>query len=207
MRSVLGRFTKTVKIIAFLLGIIALVAALDVIFYGEARIYSSLVQTLEATLGNDYFVVGAIAAVGIFLALIFAYQGRAGTVQQIETPDAEGAQPVPAPGDDFDELVEKSKSWRAREEREEVRDRLRETAISAVTKTENCPRYAAEHRVETGAWTADTYAAALLGEDEAPNLPLLTRLRFAVGGSSFEVSVVRAVEEVERLMEEENVQS
>jgi len=207
MRRFLSRFTKAVKVVIFLLGVIALVASLQVIFYGELPVYRSLVGTLEATLGNDYFLVGAIAAVGIFLALIFAYQGRAGTVQQIETPDAEGAQPVPAPGDDFDELVGRSKSWRAREERKEVRERLRETAVSAVTKKENCPRYAAEHRVETGSWTEDTYAAALLGDEEAPGLPLLTRLRFAVGGSSFGVSVERAVDEIERMMEEQDVQS
>lgn len=203
MSSKLRHLIKLPKVVAFIIGAFALLAGMDILLFGDSFLYTSFVSTLEDSLGNDYLLVGAIAAVGILLALVFAFQGRAGTIQQTETPDAEGAQAVPAPGDDFDELVKDAQGWRAREDREAVRERLHKTAVDAVTKAENCPRYSAEHRVETGAWTTDTYAASLLGEEDSPNLPPLTRLRSYFGGSSFDISVSRTVEEIEGLIEEE----
>jgi len=204
MSSRLRYLAKLPKVLAFILGALALLAGVDTVVFGDSFLYTSFIEAGKGVLRNDYFLVSAIAGVGILLALVFAFQGRAGTIQQTETPNAEGAQAVPAPGDDFDEFVQNAQGWRAREDREAVRERLHKTAVDAVTKAENCPRYSAEHRVETGAWTTDAYAASLLGEEGSPNLPLLTRLRSYFGGSSFEISVARTVEEIEGLLEEQD---
>jgi len=197
---------KTPKAVALLLGAAAVAVGALIFFSGQPLSFvDSVVQTLIATAGNDYFLVGGIAAVGVLLALIFAFQGRAGTVRQTEMPDAEGAQTVPSPGDGFDGLVRDATGWRATGEREDVRERLREAAIDAVAKAENCSRYEAVNRVDSGGWTADAYAAAVVGGEGSPTLPLVTRLRYAIGGSAFEVAVDRAVDEIETLAGDEDV--
>lgn len=197
---------KVVKAFFFVAGAVAAALGLATFFVPGFADSVGVVRSLEAALGNDYLLVGSIAAVALFFGLLFAFRGRAGTVQQTETPDAEGVESVPAPGDDFDELVREAKGWRSREKKEEVRERVRESAIDVVASEENCSRPEASRYVDTGTWTADRYAAAFLGGSDAPKLPLLTRLRVAYGGSPFETAASRAVEEVyETAKEEEDV--
>ncbi len=193
----------SLKSLLFILGAAAVAVGIATFFVPGLADVFVIVRRLEATLGNDYFLVAAIAAVAFFLGLIFAFQGRAGTVQQAETPDAEGVESVPAPGDDFDELVQEAKGWRSRDEKEAVRERVREAAVDAVAGKENCSRPEAERYVDTGTWTADRYASAFLGGRDAPQLPLLTRLQVAYGGSPFETASTRAVEEVYGIAQED----
>lgn len=194
------------KSLVFVLGAAAAAVGLAAFFMPGLADSFSFVRRLEAALGNDYLLVASVSAVALLLGLLFAFRGRAGTVQQAETPDAEGVESVPAPGDDFDELVKEAKGWRSREKKEEVRDRVREAAVDVVASEENCSRPEAERYVDTGTWTADRYASAFLGGRDAPQLPLLTRLRVAYGGSPFETAATRAVEEVyEKSKEDENV--
>ena len=194
---------KTAKALVFLLG--ATTVAAGVFFFLSPSVAESfiLIDRLRVTLGNDYYLVAGIAGVAVFLGLIFAYQGRAGTVRQAETPDAEGAQSVPAPGDDFDEIVSEARGWRSGDAKDEVRERVREAAVDVVASTRNCSRYEAENRVDSGGWTADRYASSFLGGSEAPDLPLLTRLQVAYGGSPFETAVERTVDEVYAVMKED----
>jgi len=193
---------KAVKALALIAGAAAVAAGVLFLFSPSLAESFVFVDRLRVTVGNDYFLVAGIAGVAVFLGLIFAYQGRAGTVRQADTPDAEGAQAVPAPGDDFDELVDEAKGWRSREAKEEVRGRVREAAVDVVAGTRNCSRYEAENRVDSGGWTADRYASSFLGGDDARKLPLLTRLQVAYGGSPFETAVERTVDEVYAVMNE-----
>jgi hypothetical protein len=194
--SAVSLLVKSLKVIVFLLGVGAVVAGAAFLFVPGLSDSVIIIQRVVVTLGNDYFLVGGIAGAAVLLGLIFAYQGRAGTVRQAETPDAEGAQSMPAPGDDFDELVRDAKGWRSGDEKDAVRERVREAAVDVVAGDQNCSRYEAENRVDGGGWTADKYASSFLGGKEAPSLPLLTRLQVAYGGSPFETAVERAVEEV-----------
>ncbi|MFP4175128.1 MAG: hypothetical protein ACLFSW_05040 [Halobacteriales archaeon] len=195
----------TAKALVFLLG--AATVAVGAVFLLQPSLAESfvLVDRLRDPLGNnyDYYLVAGIAGVAVFFGLIFAYQGRAGTVQQAETPDAEGAQGVPAPGDDFDELVSEAKGWRSGDAKDEIRERVRVAAVDVVASTRNCSRYEAENRVDSGGWTADRYASSFLGGSEARKLPLLTRLQVAYGGSPFETAVERTVGEVYAVMKED----
>lgn len=194
------------KAIVFILGAVAVVLGLATFFIPGLADAFVIVRRLEVTLGNDYLLVGVVAGAAIALGLVFAFRGRAGTVRQVETPDAEGVQSVPAPGDDFDELVREASGWRSREKKGEVRERVRRAAIDVVADKENCSRPEAERYVDTGTWTADRYASSFIGGRDAPQLPLLTRLQVAYGGSPFETAANRAVEEVyETAKEEEDV--
>jgi hypothetical protein len=198
---------KTAKGIAFLLGVAAVAVGAAFLFVPSLSESVVIVERLVVTVGNDYFLVAGIAGGAVFLGLIFAYQGRAGTVQQTETPDAEGAQSVPAPGDDFDELVGEARGWRSRDAKDEIRERVHEAAVDVVASSRNCSRYEAENRVESGGWTADRYASSFLGGPDAPSLPLLTRLQVAYGSSPFETAVERTVDEVYTVTEEDETGS
>jgi hypothetical protein len=191
------------KALVFLLG--AGTVAVGGVFLLQPSLADSFgfVDRLRVTVGNDYFLVAGIAGVAVLFGLIFAYQGRAGTVRQAETPDAESAQAVPAPGDDFDELVTEARGWRSGEAKDEIRERVREAGVDVVASTRNCSRYEAENRVDGGGWTADRYASSFLGGSDAPKLPLLTRLQVAYGGSPFETAVERTVDEVYAVMRED----
>lgn len=194
---------KAGKGFVFLLGAAGVAAGAAFLLFPSLAESFIFVDRLRVTVGNDYFLVGGIAGVAVLFGLIFAYQGRAGTIKQAETPDAEGAQAVPAPGDDFDELVKDARGWRSGDAKAEIRDRVREAAVDVVASSRNCSRYEAENRVKNGVWTADRYAASFLGDEEAPKLPLLTRLQVAYGGSPFETAVKRTVDEIYSVMNEE----
>lgn len=198
---------KTVKAVVFLLGAATVAVGAAFLFLPSLSESVVIVERLVATVGNDYYLVAGIAGVAVFLGLIFAYQGRAGTVQQAETPDAEGAQSVPAPGDDFDELVSEARGWRSGDAKDEIRERVREAAVDVIASSRNCSRYEAENRVESGGWTADRYASSFLGGSDAAKLPLLTRLQVAYGGSPFETAVERTVNEVYAVMQEDGTGS
>jgi hypothetical protein len=193
----------TAKALVFLIG--AAAVAVGGVFLLQPSLAESFifVDRLRVTVGNDYYLVAGIAGVAVLFGLIFAYQGRAGTVRQAETPDAEGAQAVPAPGDDFDELVSEARGWRSGDAKDEIRGRVREAAVDVVASSRNCSRYEAENRVDSGGWTADRYASSFLGGSEARKLPLLTRLQVAYGGSPFETAVERTVDEVYSVMNED----
>jgi len=193
----------SLKALVFLIGAAAVALGLATFFVPGLADAFLIIRRLEVTLGNDYLLVAVIAGAAILLGLVFAFQGRAGTVQQAETPDAEGVESVPAPGDDFDELVKKASGWRSGEEKKAVRERVHEAAVDVVAGKENCSRPEAERYINTGTWTADRYAAAFLGGNDAPKLPLLTRLQVAYGGSPFETAATRAVEEVYEISKEE----
>lgn len=198
---------KAVKALVFLTGAAAVAAGTLFLVSPSFAESFGLIDRLSNVdeLGSyyDYYLVAGIAGVGLLLGLIFAYQGRAGTVRQAETPDPEGAQSVPAPGDDFDELVNEARGWRSGDAKGEIRERVREAAVDVVASTRNCSRYEAENRVDNGGWTADRYASSFLGGSGAPRLPLLTRLQVAYGGSPFETAVQRTVEEIHGIMKED----
>lgn len=192
------------KAVVFLLGAAAVAVGLATFFVPGLADAFVIVRRLEVTLGNDYLLVAVVAGAALLLGLVFAFQGRAGTVRQAETPDAEGVESVPAPGDDFDELVSEAAGWRSGEQKEAVRERVRGAAVDVIADKENCSRPEAERYVDTGTWTADRYASSFVGGRDAPQLPLITRLQVAYGGSPFETAARRAVEEVYETSKEED---
>ncbi len=155
------------------------------------------VGQLEQELGYDYLVVAPVAAFGVLIALLLSYHGRVTKINQIGTPNAEEVEDVPAPGDDFDALVQKAEGFafrkKTRESRDEIKERLTKAAV-AVLVDEGYTKPEAREKIEDGSWTSSKYAASLLGGRSAPAPPITSLVPF--GSSTFEKSVKRTVDEI-----------
>ncbi|WP_436925499.1 DUF7269 family protein [Halosimplex amylolyticum] len=128
-------------------------------------------EAAVAVLGTDYVFVALIGGGSLAVAAAVLVDGD--EVDQARMPDPESATAVPAPGDD---LADRLDSWRVavpvlgRRVRRDVRDRLREDAVTAVRRARNCDEAAARERVDSGAWTSDSRAAAFLASDRSASL-------------------------------------
>jgi hypothetical protein len=87
----------------------------------------------------------------------------------------------PDPGEAVDTALQDieaaSTAFATREEREQVRDVVWRTAVRAYAQRHGVSRTAATDAVAAGDWTDDVVAAAFVGDDRAPRLPLRERLR------------------------------
>jgi len=116
-----------------------------------------------------------------FLALLQGYRvvsaRRRTSVREFETPDPETRQPLPTPGDEFDEALSarRDKHWAARRHR--VATRLEESAIDAITYAEDCSEAAAYEALDAGTWTDDPVAAALFSDGDPAGSTVWTKLR------------------------------
>jgi len=99
-----------------------------------------------------------------------------------ETGDPEITASMPVPGASFDDLLADSngRNSTARRNREQIRSRLRETAIEVVAWTEGCSRETAADRLEAGTWTDDPLAAAFLGDVAVTELSWLDSVRYTL---------------------------
>lgn len=158
------------------------------------------IRTLIAVLGNDYLLVVAIGAFGLFVAIPVLVSGRDGNLVQAEMPAPEEPVSVHPAGNEFDETVG---SWRyclpiaGRSRRQEVRERLRTAAIETLMRTENCSREDARRLVDSGAWTNDPTVAAYLGDSDVAAVSVGTRAStFLTGRTWHEHCAYRAAAEI-----------
>ncbi|MFC3476757.1 DUF7269 family protein [Halobacterium litoreum] len=95
-----------------------------------------------------------------------------------EPPEAADARD---PGAAVDDAIERAtdgrRAVRTRDAKASVRQRVRRTAIRAYACTRNVDDGEAADAVGSGAWTRDPIAAAFVGDERAPRLPLRERLR------------------------------
>jgi hypothetical protein len=70
-----------------------------------------------------------------------------------------------------------STAFGAREQREQVREVVWRTAVRAYAQRYGVSQRDAADAVAAGAWTDDVVAAAFVGDERAPRLPLRERLR------------------------------
>jgi len=142
---------------------------------------------LAAVVGADYVAVTVVGLLAVVQAVRVVQRRRSTEIRGAETPDVETVETVPTPGEAFDDRVAGLRSSGRRttvREREDIRDQLVETAVTAVARARNCSRAAARERIEAGAWTDDRYAAAFLAGPDGPSLPFRSKLRFVVGSES-----------------------
>lgn len=136
-----------------------------------------VVADATAALGSDYALVAGLAGVTLVASLPVLVSSREGALEQSTTPDPEQPVDRPAAGHDFDETIH---GWRFRlplvgdRRRAETRQRLREAAVGAVMRAEDCDRDAAKRLVERGAWTDDPAAARFLDPGVAAGGTLAT---------------------------------
>ena len=74
---------------------------------------------------------------------------------------------------------------------------LRDTAVAVLSKRRDYSEAEAYAAVSAGEWTDDVRAAALLADEDGPDLPLSVRARDWARGRAFERRVERAVAEIE----------
>lgn len=111
----------------------------------------------------------------------------------------------PTADDEFDAQLRRATYWieDPRYGGREVRSRLYRTAVEVVARTGAGSHEAAKQAIATGEWTDDRVAAAFLGDDTAPGLPLRNRFRgWLRPDVAFEHRVERTVAAVHRRLEE-----
>lgn len=122
-------------------------------------------------------LVSLIGVVALVQALRVLDERRGSRVDSADVDRVESRVSVPTPGTAFDgRRVEEGSSIAARRERDAFRDRLREAAETVLRHRGDDPE-TADRRLRDGTWTADPYAAAFLGNVEAPRPSLRERLR------------------------------
>lgn len=137
-----------------------------------------------------------VFGVGV-LALVQSYRvvrdRRNTPVSAAETPDPETEQDLPAPGEDFDELLSRVR-WRYAGRRRRnpgeratrrVRNRLERAAVSTITRKWGCTPEQAREALREGAWTDDPVAAAYF-TGELHGVGLGRRIRLALAAETRE---------------------
>lgn len=143
-------------------------------------------EAMIATLGSDYVVVAAVGLVAVAFAVLVLLVVAIGGVDEADLPVVESVESAPHPGQAVDRSVDGESGGRIPDSR---LDRLTETAVRTLVRSEHCSRSTAERRVAEGTWTDDEVAADFLGGDDG-------LFRTAV---SDEERIRRTATEIERL--------
>lgn len=152
-----------------------------------------------------------IAPVGV-VAVVLAIQAfRTGDDDDAELPppDYEDREPADAPrvGRAIDEHVEALVGDDASVNRDgavdEVWRHLRETAVETMVDVEGMDRETASARIGDGTWTEDPRAAAFLGGEAAPPLPVWLRIADFLRGAPAARRIEATVEAIQRHAEVE----
>ena len=186
-------------------GAAALVAAMTVAFLPTALPTTSLVR----------FAASAGFPIAAFAALVFGTMGLAalgvggiggddGSSPSRWYPTDESGPVAPSPdaervGREIDRPLDGLGGGvrRDRYRRYSVIAILRETAVAALSERGDYSETEAFAAVSAGEWTDDVRAAALLADEDGPDLPLSVRVRDWARGHAFDRRVERAVAEIE----------
>ncbi|WP_224267864.1 DUF7269 family protein [Haloprofundus salinisoli] len=102
-------------------------------------------------------------------------------------------------GERFDDALtglEDQSGWKRKREKTAIERTVHDAAITTIAARGDCKQLEAARRIETGTWTTNVRAASFLGGDDAPSLPLRTRVRDWVAGRRFERAVEKTVAEL-----------
>lgn len=150
------------------LGAIAVLVGLAMVF----------ARSLAGTISPQWALVVLVGVLAVIQGLRFAQSRRRTELRETETGDPEKRYEAPTPGDEVEESLALARRWSraGRTTRKKLRDRLAETAVTAVMDESGCSREEAARRVRTGDWTDDPVAAAFL----SPEFTLSARQRARV---------------------------
>ena len=180
---------------------VAGLALISVVLVAGGRVASAVpTGRLVRTFGNDYLLAAVLGGVALLVASVVTARGD--TVVQSEMPDPEDGVSVPSPGDGLARTLDRRRlavPLLARRTRRSVRERLRESAVAALVRAENCTERAARERIRSGRWTDDPDAAAFLAD--SGGLPPLGAYRraFAAGDPWFVHGARRTADAIVRL--------
>lgn len=164
----------------------------------------SLRGRLLTTLGFVAVVLGLLFALqpsfafdlggtrSLLIGLLALVQGarlfsaaRERPIEGAETPDPEVRSALPRAGDEFDDLLARTRGRRRsdRYNREAVEERLEAVAVDALVRRGNESPDGARRKLDEGTWTTDPYAAAFFAGG-SPSVSLRERLSHAVSRES-----------------------
>ena len=129
-------------------------------------------------LSPDRVIVSLIGVLALVQALRVIQRRRDGELDEAETPEPERSIATSQPGEDFEAILGQFLDRRriyAHVKR--VREGLSAATVAVLTQFGGDTEREAKERVEAGTWTEDIYAASFLGGEDAPRVPLRTRLR------------------------------
>lgn len=187
--------TRTKRTVLAAVGVLAVAAAAGIGVGALPPSVAGPVTGLDATLATGLLGIGLVG-----YALRRRRQRSGAESDPLLAADGD---PVEAqtPGADLDDAVQQATAREnraaTRDARDAVRERVRTTAVRAYARTRSVDEDAAADAVARGAWTGDRVAAAFVGDERAPRLPLRERLRgWLHPDSAFERWVARATDAV-----------
>ena len=153
--------------LALLFGIGALGVGLVAIAYPEFVAFSL-----------DRILVSIVGILALVQALRVIQTRRHSELDEAVTPDPELPIATPAPGEDLETVLEGFlDTRRTLYHQNRVRDGLRSAAAVVLIQYGAYSESDAEAALEAGTWTDDRFAAAFLGGEKAPTLPVRDRLQ------------------------------
>lgn len=137
-------------------------------------------------------VVVSLVGVLAFVQGLRVLRRRGVGLDEAETRDAELPVATPAPGDDFNTVLDEFLGGQLFYERTRIQDGLHAAAVAVLTQYGGYSEAEATEAIATGAWTDDPYAASFLGGESVPAPSRRARLwDLAQGGTGFERQDVR----------------
>lgn len=139
------------------------------ILIGVSFVDNSLIKALrwpdDDTLLVATFITIAISAGSLLLTTHWVVEESEPLPREPETTP-----PIPQAGSDLDHLVANPIFARhlSEDERQQIRDRLRQTTVQTIRRISDVSQQQAEERIEYGEWTENTTAAAFLGQTPLP---------------------------------------
>jgi hypothetical protein len=151
-----------------------------------------------ALAGNDFWLVSALAVVGVVVALLAVLSGRDAALDETEFRDPEYPLDLPRDGQEFDDVVGPRSACLpvvGEVDRDAVRGRLRRVAVETLARKTDASREGAASIVDEGEWTRDAHAAAFLAREGRPPVSCLLRAWLS-GRAWFQVGARRTAREV-----------
>lgn len=132
--------------------------------------------------------LGPLALVGVLVCSLavgaYALTDRLSTSRERPTPSrSDGGVDARVPGTKFDRELAAipGYSQRGADDRDAVRERLRELAVAHLVRETGCSTAAAHDRLDAGTWIDDPVAAALFTDADPP---VRSQVRALLGGQS-----------------------
>jgi uncharacterized protein (DUF58 family) len=153
--------------LALLFGVGALGVGLVAMVYPELVAFSL-----------DRILVSIVGVLALVQALRVIQTRRHSELDEAVTPDPELPFATPAPGEELENVLEGFlDTRRTLYHQNRVRDGLRSATAAVLTQYGGYSKSDAEAALEAGTWTDDRFAAAFLGGENAPTLPVRNRLQ------------------------------
>lgn len=151
-------------------------------------------------------LIGPLGVLAAVLALQAFRAGGETDAREYPTPEYENREPADAPriGRAVDERIERllgdeAASGTVRDGVvDDAREHLRDTAVETMVDVEGMDRETATARVRDGTWTDDPRAAAFLGGEAAPALPVWLRIADWLRGAPAVRRIEATVEAIHR---------